>query len=76
MCVSMPETHVGYLLRRWSVKVMVVHSERGTSQQKDTLQGREIIVGTCFCHHTERKCSVNWEVCGVISITLLRWLNN
>lgn len=32
---------------RWSVKVMVVHSESGTLQQKDTLQDRDITLGTC-----------------------------
>lgn len=63
----------GHLLRRWSVKVMVVHSERGTLQQKDTLQGREITVGTCVSPDREEmlgqlglsdmsvKCPLTWN---------------
>lgn len=43
MSARMEESRgTGYLLWRWSVKVMAVQRDRGMAEQKDTLQARAV----------------------------------
>ena len=39
---------ISYLLWRWSVKVMVVQTDRGVEEQKDTVQVRGVTLASWF----------------------------
>lgn len=45
---DLPINPTSYLLCRWSVKVTVVQSERGTAEQKDTRQLKDATLVSCF----------------------------
>lgn len=56
-CLVMKVPRLNYLLCRWSTKVTVVQSERGTAEQKDTEQLKDVTLASWFLAPAGSLCS-------------------